>query len=166
MAVEALRDLGYDIPEAAVRRGLCAARWDGRFTVIGHEPLTVMDGAHNEGAARRLRESVDAYFGGRKIHAIFGVFSDKEYDKIIGIMMPRMERVYTVMTPDNPRALDAGELAKAVAKVNPHVTAVGDIRQALTLARESAGPDDVVLAFGSLSWLKYLRLYAGEAGLR
>ena len=57
------------------------------------------------------------------------------------------------MTPDNVRALPAEELAEAVAAHNPRVQAARSIEDAVDRAYELAGNDDVILAFGSLSYL-------------
>ena len=78
--IRVLRRLGYDIPEEAVEQGMEQTVWPGRFSCIGDEPTFIIDGAHNEDAARKLRESVEMYFPGRRLLCIMGVFKDKEYD--------------------------------------------------------------------------------------
>ncbi len=160
LAAEALLGLGragYPVTEEQIREGFEKTRWDGRFQVVHENPAVVMDGAHNPDAARVLMEAVGEYFPDRKIYYIFGVFSDKEYDKIIEITAPRAEEIFTVETKNNPRALPAGELAKAVARINPRVTAVGDVGRALHIALAKAREDDVILVFGSLSFLWEVR---------
>ena len=57
-AVQALTELGYPVPEEAVRRGLKNTRWAGRFTIVDENPLFVVDGAHNRDAADRLLETL------------------------------------------------------------------------------------------------------------
>lgn len=152
-AVSALKKLGYEISEAVVREGLSDTRWEGRFSLLRSEPMVVMDGAHNPDAAQKLMDAVHQYFEGRKIFYIFGVFSDKEYARIIDITAGRAEKIYTIATKDNPRAMPADELAEAVARVNPHVEAVGDARLAFERAMQEADREDVILIFGSLSHL-------------
>ena len=156
-AVDALRVLGWKVPEEAVREGFSQTSWEGRFTLVHRDPAVIMDGAHNPDAAAALMASLDTYFPDRRIYYIFGVFSDKEYDKIIQITARRAEWIYTVQTRDNPRALPAEELMHAVSAVNPHVSAVGDVRRALDLALLRADREDVIVAFGSLSFLKEIK---------
>lgn len=156
LAVEAvcgLRSLGFEITEAALRRGMKEARWKGRFTVLRKDPVFVIDGAHNRDAARRLEESIDLYFSDKRLHYIMGVFKDKEYEEIIRLTAPRAEDIIAVETPENERALPAKELAREIAKVNSHVEAASDIKSAVEKSMELAGKDDVILAFGSLSFL-------------
>ncbi len=152
-AVKALRRLGYKLEDDAVRRGLAKARWRGRFELIAQSPAVVLDGAHNPDAAAKLMDSVREYFGERKKYYIFGVFSDKEYDKIIDITAKDACRIFTVETPGNPRALPAGELARAVQRVNPSVEEAESIEDAVRKAFSLAGSEDVILIFGSLSFL-------------
>lgn len=151
--VAALRRQGYTITDTAVRSGMGETVWKGRFTAIHHRPLVILDGAHNPDAAQRLRDSVKEYFKNRKKYYIFGVFSDKEYDKIIEITAGLAEHIFTVATPDNPRALPAEALAQATARVNPSVEAAKDIETAVKKCFAQAQEDDVILAFGSLSFL-------------
>lgn len=151
--VEILRQSGYEISDAAVKEGLRKTEWKGRFSVIHRDPLVIIDGAHNPDAAAVLRRSIEEYFPDRKKYYIFGVFSDKEYDKIIEITVGLAEHIFAVETPDNPRALPARELAKAVSRVNPSVEAAESIAEAVHRSFQMAEPDDVILAFGSLSFL-------------
>ncbi len=152
-AVRMLRKHGWTISDEAVREGFAHTIWRGRFSVIHREPYIVMDGAHNPDAAKRLRESVKEYFQEKKIFFIFGVFSDKEYDKIIEITAPLAEHIVTIETPNNPRALPADKLAEAVRRVNPSVEAADGIEDAVRICRGLAGKEDVILIFGSLSFL-------------
>lgn len=87
------------------------------------------------------------------------MFSDKEYDKIIRITAGRAEKIFTVQTKDHPRALPAEELADEVSKVNPNVIPAGTVTNAMTLALEEAEQKDVILVFGSLSFLYEAKEY-------
>lgn len=152
-AVEALRRLGYILPEEQVREGFARTEWRGRFTVIGRDPLIVMDGAHNPAAARTLRDSLQLYFPGKTLYYIFGMFRDKDYDGVIALTAPLAKHIITVAAPENPRALPAEALAKAVAKVNPSVEAADSIAQAVRNSLDYAADGDVIVIFGSLSYL-------------
>ena len=152
-AIDALAAEGIPVSEKAVRQGFAETKWPGRFTVIGKNPCFVVDGAHNEAAAKRLSESIEFYFTNKRIIYIIGVLKDKEYEKVIGLTVPYAEHVITVTPPGNPRALPAYELAKAVALVHPQVTAVDSLEEAVEMSTLLAGKEDVVIAFGSLSYL-------------
>lgn len=151
-AVEALRELGYRISEEQLRNGLKTAGWKGRFSVIGREPLFIMDGAHNRDGADRLVQSIRQYFPGKKLYFIMGVFKDKEYDLIARMTAPLARHIVTIQTPDNPRALESTLLAETVARYNKNVEAAASIPQAVERCMALADKDDVILAFGSLSF--------------
>ncbi len=151
--LDALREKGYTISEEAIREGMSHTVWQGRFSVVAREPLFLMDGAHNRDAARVLRESILQDLSGRRLIFIMGVLADKEYEVVAEQTAPLAAEILTIMTPDNPRALSAEALAETVRKYNPHVRAMGSIREAVQEARVLAGPEDVILAFGSLSYL-------------
>lgn len=152
-AVEALRELGYPLSEQQVRKGMLRTVWRGRFTLLRRDPVVIMDGAHNPGAARELRESLERCFPGKKLHYIMGMFKDKDFRTVIQLTAPLAEDIITVETPNNPRALPALELKKAVEAVNPRTQAAGSIEQAVKLSLERADKKDVIVIFGSLSFL-------------
>lgn len=115
--------------------------------------MVIIDGAHNPGAARELKQSLELYFPGKKLYFVMGMFKDKDYDQVIGMTAPLAQHIITVETPNNPRALPAQELAAAVAKVNPSVEAADSIAQAVEKALAMAGKEDAIIIFGSLSFL-------------
>lgn len=151
--IRALQNKGYVISENAIRKGLKETIWLGRFSVIAKKPLFVVDGAHNEDAAAKLAQSIEFYFTNRRIIYIMGILRDKEYEKVIALTHRYADQIVTITPPDNPRAMGAYELAQEIAKVHTNVTAVDSLEEAVEMARLLAGPEDVILAFGSLSYL-------------
>lgn len=154
-AAEALAAAGFSIPDKALREGLAETRWPGRFTVLGRNPLFVLDGAHNEDAAAMLAESIKFYFSHKKIIYIMGILADKEYDKIIRLTVSYAEQIITVTPPHNPRALSGCELARAVREYHPSVTVADSLQESVEMACLLAGGEKntVVIVFGSLSFL-------------
>ena len=157
--IESLRKLGYQIEEGAVRDGLDATRWAGRFTCLSEDPIVIVDGAHNEDAAKKLRTSIERYFTGEELILIMGVFKDKEYEKIVQILCPSAKRVYTVDLPNKERTLPAEKLAECVRDCMTEQLSVyaeksiGDaVAKAYTYATEDSGKR-AVIACGSLSYL-------------
>lgn len=156
LALEALRILderGYHTTLEQRKEGLWATRWNGRLTIIHKDPLFIVDGAHNPAAADMLEDSVRKYFKDRRLFFIMGVFKDKDYPYIIRKLCPYAEQILAIETPDNPRALPAEELAKAIRPYNANVRAEKNIPRAVEELFEMAGKDDVILSFGSLSFI-------------
>lgn len=151
--VQALRERGVPIPSEAVYRGLEKAKWPGRFQCINEKPLFLVDGAHNEDAVRRLRESLEQYFPERQFIFVIGVFKDKEYEKMAAMMGPLAKQIYTVDLPDRNRTLRAESLAVTLEYYCRSVKAAETIEDAVDQALKKAAKEDVIVAFGSLSYL-------------
>ena len=154
-ALEILDELGWHTTMEQRKDGLSHTSWKGRFTVICRKPLFIVDGAHNAGAADKMEESIRHYFNGKKLIYIMGVFADKEYRTVLEKTAHFAEKIYTIETPDNPRALPAKELAKAAREFNPGAESTKSIADAVEKAFAYAGDDEnsVILAFGSLSFI-------------
>lgn len=157
--VNILNGEGFNITFENLYEGIASARWNGRFEKISSNPDFYIDGAHNPGAALRLKESIDKYFKNKNLIYIQGVLSDKNYEEIEKILASDAEIIYTV-TPNNIRGLSADELAKCISKFNKNVVAIGEIDEAVNNAinkaeklMEKNGQESVVIAFGSLSYL-------------
>lgn len=144
------------ISDEIIRAGLENAVWHGRFETILKEPRFIIDGAHNEEAAEKLSATVRKYFTNREITYIIGVLADKEHEKMLQIMLPYAKQVYTV-TPPNGRALDSESLAKEALRYHNHVTACESIEEAVEMAFQTTQKDCIILAFGSLSYLKEVK---------
>lgn len=161
--VSVLRGRGWHIPDEAVRAGVARTRWPGRFEIVegGSSPdgfAIVVDGGHNPQGARALADSLAEVFPGRKPVFVIGVLEDKDYPRMLEDALP-LGSAFVCVTPDNPRALPAHKLARAIrwtgqdllgcsASVNPVVAR--DFEDAIRRARELADPDGLICAFGSL----------------
>jgi len=86
-------------------KGLFDTKWPGRLEIIGHHPLTIIDGAHNVAAAKSLAETLKTHCSGYSITLILGMLEDKDVDGFLLEIMPFVDRV-VVTKPLNPRALD------------------------------------------------------------
>ena len=82
-----------------------------------------------------------------------GVLRDKEYEKIIRLTQGLADQIITVAAPDNPRALPAYQLAREIAGVHEKVTAADSLEEAVEMSYLLADKEDVIVAFGSLSFL-------------
>lgn len=153
LTAKALKLKGYSISGEQIRRGLFHTTWRGRFEILKHNPLFIIDGAHNEDAARALAQNLRLYFNGRKIFFILGVLADKDYNAVLRHTASYATRIYTI-TPNNRRGLNSGILSKAATNYHKAVVDARNVSNAISLAYQAAGKEDVIIAFGSLSYLK------------
>ena len=83
-----------------------------------------------------------------------GVLKDKEYKKMLRYLMPMAKEVY-VFKPKIERGLSAQILADTIKEVaNVSVTIESDVNAAVFRALDTAKPDDVLVACGSLSFME------------
>ena len=149
-ALEILETQGFPVPETAIRHGLAAARWPGRFELAATNPAVIIDGGHNAQGALALADNLTRYFPERKIVFVMGVLTDKDLPGIIAPILPLAEQIYT-FTPNSPRAMEAFALARHVTESGTPAEAIeGGAAPALARAKASAGREGVVCYFGSL----------------
>ena len=140
--------------KSAQQGGIIRTCWPGRLEVLKKEPLFYRDGAHNPDGAKKLAAFLQKYFTNKKIIYIMGVLKDKEYKKMLRYLMPMAKEVY-VFKPKIERGLSAQILADTIKEVaNVSVTIESDVNAAVFRALDTAKPDDVLVACGSLSFME------------
>lgn len=140
--------------KSAQQGGIIRTCWPGRLEVLKKEPLFYRDGAHNPDGAKKLAAFLQKYFTNKKIIYIMGVLKDKEYKKMLRYLMPVAKEVY-VFKPKNERGLSAQILADTIKEVaDVSVTIESDVNAAVFRALDTAKPDDVLVACGSLSFME------------
>ena len=153
--IQVLGDFGFPVSEEALRTGLRATEWRGRYTVLAHKPLFIIDGAHNADASEKLAATMEQDFTGKHKIFIMGILRDKEYEKIIHNTVRLADQIITVAAPGNPRAMSSYELAQEIRRLEPGaagVTAADSLEEAVEMAYLFASKDSVIIAFGSLSY--------------
>ncbi|MDE6626215.1 MAG: bifunctional folylpolyglutamate synthase/dihydrofolate synthase [Lachnospiraceae bacterium] len=140
------------------KSGLQKACWAGRFEKVCDHPVVIRDGAHNVDAAKALRESIQKHFTNQKLIFIIGVLKDKEYDKMMAVLCPLADRVYTI-TPEGQRGLPAAILRESILPYCKQVTACSSVKKAMSAAKqdcqqyEQLGKASAIIAWGSLSYI-------------
>lgn len=147
--VTQLRRLGWAIPDRAVYGGLAAARWPGRFEILRRAPIFLADGGHNPQCAEALAANLAHYFPGRPIRFLLGVMADKDWRTVMDTVAP-FAGSFCAVTPDNPRALPAGELGAYLERFGKPVAVCPSVEAGVEALLTQAGPDDVICSFGSL----------------
>lgn len=166
MAIETayvLRGRGFAISDDAIEKGLESTVWQGRFEVVGNDPVTIVDGGHNEQGAAALAASLRTYFPEGGVVFAMSVLRDKNYRAMISDVLPLARAFFCFEPPDNDRALSADDLAAAIRDAQAErardyptcvsaceVVACATAREAVSGARAMAGDNGVACCFGSL----------------
>jgi dihydrofolate synthase/folylpolyglutamate synthase len=150
-AVAALRQLA--IPEAAIRTGLAEVTWPARIEVIRHDPLVILDTAHNVPSAAALANTLRESFPvrGKRI-AVFAVSMDKQYEEMLRIFADAFDVFHFTRYGNNPRSADPAKLAEVLDSIAPgKICVVHDsAASAWDAARRTAQTQDLVCITGSV----------------
>lgn len=155
-ALEVLAEKGYNITEADIREGVCDTVWQGRFEILGRNPVFVLDGAHNPHGMKAASESFKTLFPDKKIVFVTGAMADKDVSGMYSVIVPMADIFYTT-TPDNPRAMPKEKLASEIEKLGGRAEFACDFEDAVRKALMRAGRDGVIAALGSLYFSSDIR---------
>ena len=149
-AVEAF--FGHAIDREVLEEGLNAVTMPGRFEVLHHQPLVIIDGAHNPAGADVCAEVFFADFdpvGSRRLvvgtlrsrdpHALLSALRADEFDQVVCCTAP------------SPRGLPATDLADVARAMGCDDVVVREsVADACNRALTDANADDAILVTGSL----------------
>ena len=147
---DVLKARGWAITDENIRQGLATVRWPGRFELLRKDPLFIVDGGHNPQCIEALVQNIRQYLAGRPLTVLTGVLADKDYHCMYADVARQFAARFVTVTPPNPRALDAQALAEYLRQFGKPVTACDSVDAGVREAIRQAGPDGVVLAYGSL----------------
>lgn len=139
------------LEEQAVTKGINQTRaltgFRGRWETIRQEPRVIIDVAHNEDGIRVVLDQLqNTPF--HKLHWIFGVVKDKDYQQMLQLLPPDASYYFT--KAQIPRALDEHQLTQMAAAAGLKGDAYPDARQALEAALHAAEAEDLILVCGSI----------------
>ena len=133
-----------------VAEGFAAVQLNGRFEVLKHQPLVIVDGAHNPPGADTCASAFFSDFDpeGRRI-LVVGTL--REPQAMLEALRADEFDVVVACTAPSPRAADAGVIAKAALAIGcDEVFAHDTVDDACAHALRLAGGDDAILVTGSL----------------
>lgn len=145
------------LDEQALAQAAASTQVPGRLQLVGEDPPTVLDGAHNPDAVAALVESLPdvlplAGTGGEQpLALVLGVLDDKDAAGMLGALMPAVRRAWFTAPPSS-RALPPAALQSLARQLGFEATAseprpARALEQARRWAAERGG---AVLATGSV----------------
>lgn len=135
-----------------VDEGFAGVVMPGRFEVMGHQPLVIIDGAHNahgaDACATVFFEDFDP--AGRRI-LVFGCLGERDPVELLEALRADEFDLVVVCPAPSPRRRSVEELHKAAQIVGcDEVLEAPSVEAACDLALRSADAEDAVLVAGSL----------------
>jgi dihydrofolate synthase/folylpolyglutamate synthase len=151
MAVKALREKGWNLPQEKVEDGaksvVLKTGLRGRWEIIGEMPTVITDVGHNEAGVQQVVDHLrrQTYV---RLHIVWGMVNDKDSTAILALL-PKSATYYWCKA-DVPRGRDAKELAQEgskhalLGKIYPSVSV------ALETAKKDAQINDLIFVGGSV----------------
>lgn len=164
-AVKLLNDLNLaDVSDETIRKGLLDTKWAGRLELLKKNPITIIDGAHNEEGASALAKAVTDYLKEYHVTLVFGMLKDKDVDKVLSILLPVVDHVI-ITTPNNERAMKAEDMAVKIKAYGTEHTLSSSIKDAVEKGLQIRGDKEAVVYAGSLYMIGEVRTLLNQADI-
>ncbi len=141
--LEIMRGMGWPISRVHAAAGFASVSWCARFQVLprtaARKTLFVIDGAHNEEAARAFSSTwKSSPFAGEPAVFVVGILREKERRGVLELLAP-LAKNFIFTRPDSPRAADPCALADELSAIRPdaEVEVQEDLGAALSVAAQS-----------------------------
>jgi len=175
-----LLEHGFTMKREDIRKGLASVHWPGRLEHIclkpdrkkeshdsrsdkGGEVNYLIDGAHNPAGVASLIETLKTEYTYDKLIVVWGAMEDKD----LSLTLPTISAIASMIIltkPDGERAADS-KLLLDVIPLNHRKNCYqqDNVAEALKLAEEHAGNEDLIVVAGSLYLIGEVRkLLVGE----
>jgi len=149
-AVEAF--FAAPLPVDVIEEGFAGVQMPGRFEILGHQPLIVIDGAHNPAGADACASVFFEDFdpAGRRM-LVVGCLKGREPEAMLEALRAEEFDVVVCCRAPSPRGLAADELESAARRLGcGDVRRIDEVEAACAHALKSADTDDAILIAGSL----------------
>ena len=147
-ALNALKSLGFELSEESVQKGMHDAFLPARAEVVRKEPLTIIDGGHNEGAAKTLKKLINRHLKEKKITLLAAYMKDKDYETALSLLAPECENI--VFTLANEKRGEEPKRLKACAeKYCKNIFCESDEKKAFQKAESLLSKNGALLIAGS-----------------
>jgi dihydrofolate synthase/folylpolyglutamate synthase len=129
--------------------------------IVAHNPLILLDGAHNPAAMEILKKTLMSHFYFHRLILVLGILKDKDIPAMISHLAVRGN--YFILTESsNPRACPIDQLtdiAKQNISVRKTIISEKKISKALEIACNLATKNDLICVTGSLFTVGEARSY-------
>ncbi len=148
-ALEALICLGAKISARNIAQGFSQVSWPGRLQILNHEPMVIVDGAHNAYSMGKLVEFIKNHFTCNRCFVIFGSSCDKDIPGMARELRPLTDNII-VTSSSHPRAASISILVEDFAKQGIKVDVTENISTALSKTLAATQKTGLILVTGSL----------------
>jgi dihydrofolate synthase/folylpolyglutamate synthase len=114
--IDSLRGAGWKFEEAEIRHGLADVRCRGRFEVLQHDPLIVVDAAHNVASVKAFVDGLLELGLSGPRSLVFATTLEKDVRGMLRLLLGHFKHVVFTRYLNNPRAVPPEQLASLAAQ--------------------------------------------------
>jgi dihydrofolate synthase / folylpolyglutamate synthase len=140
---------GRMIQENSIRKALRKVNWQGRLQILRHNPLVLIDGAHNEEGIKTLTTSLRKLFPGKTIRFVMAILRDKNLKNIIAEICSISHKIY-ISKNKSARAAEIAIQENYVKRSKIDYEIIHDVVEAAQKAVKDSAENDIVVISGSL----------------
>lgn len=149
-AIELLQQQSFIVTEKDIRAGIAKVivqtDLQGRWQILGRNPLIVADTGHNEAGLKEVVKQL-AITPHKKLHFVIGVVNDKDISKILKVLPAKA--IYYFCKAELPRALNEKELEVQAKKAGLKGKSYASVYDALKAAKKNVTKEDLIFIGGS-----------------
>ena len=149
--IHAVRGAGFQITDGQIVQGIAEVKFPARAEILCRQPLTILDGAHNDNGAEALEATLkDVLKDIKPLILVMGMMGDKDCQKVVKRLASLADTVIAVTPSLEYRALPKEKLAEIAREYCKNVELGDGFRESWLRAAELAGEKGAVVICGSL----------------
>ena len=150
-AIGILQTKGWPISNQHIHDGLSHVKKNtglyGRWQMIGTNPTTVVDVAHNVAGIQTLLSQIKLV-NHQQLHIVFGMVKDKDIDSVLALLPTQATYYFTQAQIE--RAIDANELQQKAGQHGLTGNVFAHVNEAISAAQKQAQVKDLIVVCGSV----------------
>ena len=150
-AISILQTKGWQISNQHILDGLSHVKKNtglyGRWQMIGTNPTTVVDVAHNVAGIQTLLAQIKLV-NHQQLHIVFGMVKDKDIDSVLALLP--IQATYYFTQAQIERAIDANELQQKAGQHGLTGNVFAHVNEAISAAQKQAQVKDLIVVCGSV----------------
>ncbi len=145
---------GWALPHSAILDSLEELQLSCRIELVSNSPAVIIDTSHNVASIGALVAALKEHFEPSKRTIVFACSKDKEYEKILDLLVGFADRLIVTQFHNNPRSVPVERLEelareKAIGKSSVEILSAPSSKIAVEYACRSAVTNELVCVTGS-----------------
>jgi dihydrofolate synthase/folylpolyglutamate synthase len=149
-AIDKLNELAFTVPNEAIEIGLEKVTeitgLQGRWQILGHNPVVIADTGHNVGGFKYIAEQIKVQKC-KTLRIVIGMVNDKDSTGVLALLPAQAHYYFTQAAIE--RALPAVDLKEKGERFNLKGIAYSSVKEAVEAALNEADPEDFIFIGGS-----------------